>query len=81
MTRNAVLAVIMVMGFGLPSLTRSQATKNLPPGIEKCYGISKAGQNDGGISGVDGAKTAWLALPKGTCDNIVGGSTTEGTGS
>lgn len=58
-------------------------------GFEKCYGIAKAGKNDcssgteacAGQSKVDGAKNAWLALPKGTCDKIVGASTTEGSAS
>lgn len=52
--------------------------------MEKCYGIAKAGQNDcasssgascSGSSTVDGDKNAWMMLPKGFCDRIVGGST------
>lgn len=50
--------------------------------MEKCYGIVKAGKNDcqtansacAGTSEVDGAKDAFIALPKGTCEKIVGGS-------
>lgn len=51
---------------------------------EKCYGVAKAGHNDCGNaqkthscaaqSTVDGEGGEWVALPKGTCDKIVGGS-------
>lgn len=52
-------------------------------GMEKCYGIVKAGKNDCGTSQAscagaatqDSQKDAWILLPKGTCDKIVGGST------
>jgi uncharacterized membrane protein len=50
--------------------------------MEKCYGVSKAGVNDcktansscAGTSKTDAQKDAFLALPKGTCAKIVGGS-------
>lgn len=49
---------------------------------EKCYGIVKAGKNDcaaaanacAGQVKTDGAKDAWVYLPKGTCEKIVGAS-------
>lgn len=52
-------------------------------GTEKCYGIAKAGKNDcagaahacAGQGKVDKAPTEWIKVPKGTCDRIVGGST------
>ena len=59
---------------------------------EKCYGIVKAGKNgcgsaDGkhsceGQATIDGSGQEWIALPKGACEKIVGGSTTpfQGTG-
>ena len=51
---------------------------------EKCFGIAKAGQNDcsakshscAGKATVSGAATDFLALPKGVCAKIVGGSKT-----
>jgi uncharacterized membrane protein len=54
------------------------------PDIEKCYGIAKAGKNDcagaahacSGQSKTDAGGKEWLALPKGTCERIVGGSLT-----
>ncbi len=50
--------------------------------VEKCYGVVKAGQNDcqtansscAGTSKVDGQGDAWVYLPAGTCEKIVGGS-------
>lgn len=49
---------------------------------EKCYGVVKAGKNDcqtatsscAGTSTADGQKDAWIYLPKGTCEKVVGGS-------
>lgn len=52
-------------------------------GMEKCYGVAKAGQNDckagpgtscAGTSNKDGQGNAWIYVAKGTCDKIVGGS-------
>ncbi|MGD6737650.1 DUF2282 domain-containing protein [Photobacterium leiognathi subsp. mandapamensis] len=50
---------------------------------EKCYGVAKAGKNDcatktsscAGTSKVDGQKDAFIAVPKGMCDRLHGGST------
>lgn len=54
-------------------------------GKEKCYGVVKAGQNgcgdaEGkhscqGHAEADGQWSEWIALPKGVCDKLVGGST------
>lgn len=49
---------------------------------EKCYGISKAGKNDcqtptsscAGTSKKDGEGHAFILLPKGSCEKVVGGS-------
>ena len=49
---------------------------------EKCYGVAKAGQNDcvtangscAGSAKKDNQGDAYLILPKGTCDKIVGAS-------
>jgi uncharacterized membrane protein len=50
--------------------------------FEKCYGIAKAGKNDcftaknacGGTSEADRQGDAWIYLPAGVCERIVGGS-------
>lgn len=52
-------------------------------GMEKCYGIAKANQNDcgtanhscAGESKIDGDKNAWMMVPTGLCNKIVGGKT------
>ena len=52
------------------------------PASEKCYGVAKAGKNDcqtatsscAGTSKKDHEASAWLSVPKGTCEKIVGGS-------
>ena len=50
--------------------------------FEKCYGISKAGQNDcqtathscAGTATADNQPDAWIYVPAGTCAKITGGS-------
>lgn len=50
--------------------------------MEKCYGVAKAGRNDcatatsscAGTSSSDRQKDAYIAVPKGTCSKIAGGS-------
>lgn len=49
---------------------------------EKCYGVVKAGKNDcqtssgscAGSTKQDAQPDAWIYLPAGTCEKIVGGS-------
>src|SRR5213080_178351 len=69
------------------------AQKPVPPPsfkAEKCYGISKVGKNDcastgnnscGGTSKVNGDPKAWIYVPQGYCERIVGGSKTPKYGS
>jgi uncharacterized membrane protein len=53
---------------------------------EKCYGVSKAGQNDcqtansscAGTAKKDAQKDAWIYVPAGLCGKIVGGSAKAG---
>ena len=50
--------------------------------MQKCYGIVEAGKNDcqtatsscAGTATEDRQADAWIYVPKGTCDKIVGGS-------
>ena len=54
----------------------------MPSGMEKCYGIAKAGQNDCGGKGHacnghatrNGDSMDWIFVPKGLCNKINGGS-------
>jgi uncharacterized membrane protein len=56
--------------------------------VEKCFGVAKAGKNDcqtdhsscAGTSKSDGQKDAWISVPKGACEKIVGGSLTSAKG-
>ena len=53
--------------------------------MEKCYGIAKAGKNDCAVKSLgtscagsatkDGIADAWIYVPKGSCEKIVGGKT------
>ena len=65
------------------------AQKPVPPPknfkAEKCYGIAKAGKNDcastgnnscGGTSKIDSDPKAWIYVPEGYCERIVGASKT-----
>ncbi len=83
----AALGAVLAMGIGAQTMaadTKMDMKKfKMPKGMEKCFGIAKAGKNDCGSSAqscassskTDGDKNAWLMVPKGTCDKIVGGST------
>ena len=82
--KNKVLVSTAVSGL----LTLGLATTSLPVSaadMEKCYGVAKAGKNDcqtkttscAGTSTQDGQKDAWVFLPKGSCEKIVGGSLTS----
>lgn len=71
-------AVSGALALGLMSGV-SQAAEKVE--MEKCYGITKAGKNDcqtassacAGTAKKDRQKDAWIYIPKGTCDKIVGG--------
>ena len=68
--------------FAVSVLAVSQPVEAGKKKMEKCYGIVKAGQNDcqtsnsacAGTAEVDNKPTAFIVLPKGSCEKIVGGS-------
>jgi len=82
-TKTALLstAVGSLLAFGMTAMTAHAADD---PNTEKCYGIVKAGKNDcagaahacAGQSKTEANGKEWVKLPKGTCERIVGGSTT-----
>jgi len=55
----------------------------MKPGMEKCYGVAKAGKNDcagpahacSGQSKTDASGKDFVLVPQGTCDRLSGGST------
>ncbi|NIR29202.1 MAG: DUF2282 domain-containing protein [Gammaproteobacteria bacterium] len=73
-------ALAGVLALGATALHPSEATA---AGMEKCYGIAKAGKNDcatgqsscAGTAKKDGLPYTFVVVPEGTCDKIVGGST------
>ena len=70
-----VLAAALAAALAAPAVAEAQGM------TEKCYGVAKAGKNDcqtaasscAGTSKKDAQTDAWIAVPKGTCDKIVGG--------
>ena len=82
---NVRLASAMAVALSLALHTAAQAGPAPVPKFEheKCYGIAKAGQNDcqttnsscAGTSKRNSQGDAWLYVPKGSCDKVVGGST------
>jgi len=66
----------------LGTLTASAPALAARHEMEKCFGVAKAGKNDcattttscAGTSTVDGAKDAWIYVPKGLCSKLNGGS-------
>ncbi|NOZ36465.1 MAG: DUF2282 domain-containing protein [Gammaproteobacteria bacterium] len=76
---KTLLSGVLALGL-MTSATAAFAGK---PGMEKCYGIVKAGMNDCGSSGhacagqasKDRAATDWVYVPKGVCKKIAGGKT------
>lgn len=81
--RNVIISTAIGSLFALGSLAAIAADK---APVEKCYGVVKAGKNDcqtatsacAGTAARDGLKDAWIYVPKGTCDKIVGASLKSG---
>jgi len=75
-----IVASLMAMALSVAAVEKAQAEGDK----ERCYGIAKAGQNDcvtangscAGSAKKDAQGDAYLILPKGTCDKIVGASLT-----
>lgn len=74
-------AVVALTAAGLVSSENSVAADNKTE-MEKCYGVAKAGRNDcatsnsscAGTSTEDRQTDAYIAIPKGTCSKIAGGT-------
>ncbi len=66
---------LFALSAGTPALAAAEK-------MEKCYGVVKAGKNDcqtsvsacAGSATKDSQKDAWIYLPKGSCEKLVGGS-------
>jgi uncharacterized membrane protein len=81
---NSKVVLASAMGAALSMAVAALAAPAPAPGFksEKCYGVAKAGKNDcqtsntscAGTSRRDGQGDAWLYVPAGTCERLVGGS-------
>ena len=80
-TRRALVGTALAGAIGL-ALAGGSTAALADEKPEKCYGVVKAGKNDcqtansacAGTSKTDGQKDAWVYVPKGTCEKLVGGS-------
>jgi uncharacterized membrane protein len=82
-TRSIVLSAVAAAVVA-PAVLLAQKPAPAPTfKAEKCYGIAKAGKNDcastgnnscGGSSKANADPKAWIYVPAGYCERIVGGS-------
>jgi uncharacterized membrane protein len=82
--RSVLLGSAMALALSLALEASAQGGPAPVPKFEheKCYGIAKAGKNDcqtansscAGTSRRNNQGDAWVYMPKGACDKIVGGS-------
>ena len=78
-------AISAVMALSASTTTVAAASEVAAQPTEKCYGISKAGMNDcaagvnscAGYAVKDAQGDAFLLVPTGLCEKIVGGSLNE----
>ena len=81
---QVMIASAIVAALTMPFAAHGQSGPAPKPKFdaEKCYGVAKAGKNDcqtansscAGTSRRDGQKDAWVYVPSGTCQKLVGAS-------
>ena len=82
-TLNTLLAgAVAVSALGM--MAASANAMGMDESQEKCYGVVKAGMNGcgaadkshgcAGMAKEDASGVEWVALPKGTCEKLAGGS-------
>jgi len=79
--KAAIVGILTLSGTGNTALAATSAVTAVPM-MEKCYGIAKAGMNDcqtatqscAGSATKDRQPDAFLFMPQGLCDKIVGGN-------
>ncbi|MCI0350728.1 MAG: DUF2282 domain-containing protein, partial [Acidobacteriales bacterium] len=86
MNKRLFIASALAAAISTPLLLSAQKPVPAPTWTaEKCYGIAKAGANDcaatgnnscGGTSRINSDPKAWIYVPAGYCERIVGGSKT-----
>jgi len=78
-----LVASALAAALSLPTVAKAGPAAHPKFEAEKCYGVAKAGKNDcqtansscAGTSKKDNQGDAWIYVPAGTCDRLVGGST------
>lgn len=85
-TRNTIMSAFAAALIAPALAPAAQAQTAVPApqfSAEKCYGVARAGKNDcastgnnscGGTSRRDSDPAAWIYVPTGMCERIVGGS-------
>jgi uncharacterized membrane protein len=81
-TSATVTAISSLLTLGAAALSATPAFAADKADMEKCYGVVKAGKNDcagpahacAGQAKVDSGGKEFVALPKGTCARLAGGS-------
>ena len=79
-TTRIAIASALAAALALPAATQAQGN------MEKCYGVAKAGKNDcqtansscAGTSKKDNQNDAWISVPRGVCEKLVGGKLSAG---
>jgi uncharacterized membrane protein len=84
MKGNTTVILASAMAAALSIAVQASAGPAAVPKFEaeKCYGIAKAGKNDcetmnsscAGTSRRNGQSDAWIYVPKGTCEKVIGGN-------
>ena len=76
-SKASLLAAAMTVALSSAAMQEASAAE-----MEKCYGVAKAGHNDcqtansscAGTAKMDRQADAFVAVPKGTCAKIAGGT-------
>jgi uncharacterized membrane protein len=84
-TNASVTAISSLLALGAAAFAAPTYAADKPD-QEKCYGVAKAGKNDcagpahacQGQSKETASKKDFIAVPKGTCERLVGGSLQPG---
>lgn len=83
MNKRLLIASALAAAIAAPALLSAGPAPAPEFKAEKCYGIAKAGKNDcastgnnscAGTSRLDADPRAWIFVPAGYCERIVGGS-------
>lgn len=88
MVSKKTVNTLLVSAVALTIAGAATTANASPEGKEKCYGVVKAGSNDcagkghscAGQASADADGNEFVALPKGVCDKLAGGSTTPASG-